>query len=316
MATSGTETYNQTTNDIIEGAFQVLNIIMPGENVASDDYSVALKFLNRLVKSLQAQGLHLWTETECYIPLVSGTKSYRMNTTNSNKIGLAENSAYSTIATAASSTDTVLTLASVSGFSATQTVGVALDDDTIHWTTVASVDSANSTITLSVALTDDSAVGQGVFAYTTGSGRALEVSSARFVASDGTIRQLRPLSRKSYYMLPGQNTVTGTPIQYYVDKQRTYTDIKLYPTPDDTGERVQLTYKRILENFDDSDDDADFPDEWILPLIYNLALVIAPIYEVDSSPIQPIAVALTEGLRGYSQENNVRLRIRPDLEGV
>lgn len=49
-----------TRNDIINGAFQLIGEYSPGETISGDDISVAVDFLNEIVRELAADGLHLW----------------------------------------------------------------------------------------------------------------------------------------------------------------------------------------------------------------------------------------------------------------
>jgi hypothetical protein len=59
--------------------------------------------------------------------------------------------------------------------------------------------------------------------------------------------------------------------------------IKVWPTPDTysvSNVTILLTYLRPLEYFSASTDTADFPEEWVSPIIYGLAVRLAPEYGV------------------------------------
>lgn len=68
---------------------------------------------------------------------------------------------------------------------------------------------------------------------------------------------------------------TGTPINFYYQPGRNTGVISLWPTPDAVTEIV-FQYHSPYEDMDNSTDDFDFPSEWIMALIYNLAWVLSP----------------------------------------
>jgi len=319
MSVSGDITYTQTTNNIITNTFLLLSIIAPGETVNSDDYSVALNFLNMLVKTLQGQGLHLWTETEAYIYPVVDQISYQFGNSSSDVIANVTGTLNTTVSTTAAASATTINLTSVVGLVANQKIGIQLDSGVYKWTTIASVGA--SSVVINSAIPSSATAGNSVFIYTNLSGRALEISSVRHVWQDGSAQKLQPLSRKAYYALPPRTNASGTPVQFYTDKQRNFTTISFYPKPSVLGNVIQVTYKRIIDNFDNSNDLADFPDEWLLPLTYALAVCIAPVYGCEgkcNSASTPGAVTIAnlanmyvEGMRSWDQENNAVLRIRP-----
>ena len=315
MSVSGVTSYNQTTNQIIQGAFQLIGVTMPGETASTDDYAVGLQFLNLYVKQLQAQGLHLWTETEAYIYPVINQIAYQFGGSSTDKISDALGSHATTVATAGVASDTTIALVSVSGMSVSDNIGIVLDSSTYLWTTISAINTTTNVATLNAALPSSAGVGNSVFTYTTLSGRALEISSGEFVWNSGAIQQMRSLSRKTYFAMPARTQTSGTPLQYYTEKRSNYTKVYLYPMPSALNCRIQVTYKRIIDNFVNTNDIADFPNEWLLALIYGLATVISPIYGFASSSsytnVVNMAQMYMDLIRGFDQENNANLRIRP-----
>jgi hypothetical protein len=75
MTTSGTITYQPSTNEIITGAFNLLGVCQEGEALTPRQYSDGLRGLNGLIQTLSAFP-HLWTATEGSLALVADQPSY------------------------------------------------------------------------------------------------------------------------------------------------------------------------------------------------------------------------------------------------
>ncbi len=73
MTTSGTITYNQTRDQLIADALQLIGYLAAGETANANDVTFAAGILNKMVKAWIGQGIHLWTEEEGTIYLVPST---------------------------------------------------------------------------------------------------------------------------------------------------------------------------------------------------------------------------------------------------
>lgn len=78
MATSGSTNFNLTRNDAIQEALELIGVLAAGETAPAADITSAARSLNMMLKTWQADGLHLWRQTEGSLTLVSGTQSYTM----------------------------------------------------------------------------------------------------------------------------------------------------------------------------------------------------------------------------------------------
>ena len=76
MATSGSINYNQNRDQISSDALQLLGVIGAGETATSNDLTFCSSLLNKMIKSWQAQGIHLWKETTATVTIVASTSSY------------------------------------------------------------------------------------------------------------------------------------------------------------------------------------------------------------------------------------------------
>jgi hypothetical protein len=313
MATSGNITFNLVASEMIQEALELLGVVGPGDSVSGEDYVSCLRSLNMMIKSWQSQGIHLWTEKEGTIFLQEGQTFYQLGNSSTDHSSTSYTS--TTIGTAAISGATSLTLTTTSGMSAAQRIGIEVDDGTLHWTTIVSVDSS-TTLTITTGLDAAAAVGNVVYVYTASNliPRVLDISQARLYRDDGSTLVLQPLSRKEYFSLPNR-TSTGNPIQYFVDYQKDNTNVYTYPIADDVTNRIEFTYKRIIEDFSAASNNADFPQEWTQTIIYNLAVVIAPKYHKEDKiqgAVGPLASQYLMGLKGYDQERT-SLKFRPRI---
>lgn len=75
MTTSGTITYEPSTLQIIEAAYNVLGVGQEGEALTPRMYQDGLRSLNQLIQSMSAEP-HLWTYEEGSIALIADTPSY------------------------------------------------------------------------------------------------------------------------------------------------------------------------------------------------------------------------------------------------
>lgn len=71
---------------------------------------------------------------------------------------------------------------------------------------------------------------------------------------------------------------SGTVVNFYYQPLRTTGLIQLWPTPNDSTTTITFHYQSPYEDMNSATDDFDFPSEWMMALIYNLAWTLAPEY--------------------------------------
>lgn len=80
MTTGATDTFTQSRDEIVEDALTNVGAIGPGGTPSGKLRTHANRALNRLVKSMDADGSYLWRIVRRTLPLVSGTASYTLGT--------------------------------------------------------------------------------------------------------------------------------------------------------------------------------------------------------------------------------------------
>ena len=322
MATSGTVTYRASASVIIRQALLAIAAIDQHDTGAptATQTADALVLLNMLIKSWQARGLQLW-ETEYGVVFPQTDQSVFVlgspgpagdHACISSPLGYGF--VQTTLSAAAASGASTIAVASLSntataGVSATTmatgyNIGIQLDSGTIQWTTINGAATAAS-VPLTVALTGAAASGNYVFSYQTKMIRPLRIL-------DGFVRQLsgtndipvKVISREEYNRY-GAKTSEGTPIQLYYDPQENTGHLYLYPRFSTTAQLLYIQYQSPMEDFATASDDFDMPQEWMLALVYNLALLCAPTNVVPADTfkqVKELAGVYFSLLDGWDQE--------------
>jgi hypothetical protein len=148
----------------------------------------------------------------------------------------------------------------------------------------------------------------GTQSYTVGTGltvntaRPLKVISARRQDSNSVDIPIDVYSREEYMSLPVKSTQAPANGVYY-DPQVSNGVLYVWPTGSTNNTTVIITVARPLEDFDSTTDTPDFPQEWYLALVKNLAVRLQRQYtgRVDTV-LATEAIALLEELKQFNSE--------------
>lgn len=117
--------------------------------------------------------------------------------------------------------------------------------------------------------------------YTLNPARPIRILSARFKRNGQEIPMI-PLSRDEYDELPIKTT-TGTPTQFYYDRQKEAALFYVWPVlATANGETVQITYEREFEDVE-INDTIDLPGEWWDVAVLQLASRLAHAYGSEAA---------------------------------
>lgn len=154
----------------------------------------------------------------------------------------------------------------------------------------------------SVTLTE----GTAAYALTPKPMRVIE--ARRKVTASGIETPLMEWARKTYTEQPNKAT-KSIPTAFYYDPQSTTGTLYLWPTASAStasAMTVELTYLRRMDDFDDSNDDADLPQEWLMALSYALASELALKYCAENpvliAKIEQRAAVLKDELQAFDTE--------------
>lgn len=304
--TSGTATFNLNRDQIIKSALRKIGAIASSETPDSQTIQDGSDQLNMLVKALNATGLHIWTESEATLFLQPSQTSYTLGSGSSDHCADTTYTA-TTLAAAAASGATSISVTSATGFVAAYNVGIVLDSGSIFWTTESGSPSG-TTVTLASGLTGAASSGNAVYVYQSNIIRPLRVvSGRRFYFSNSIDTPMIVLSRIDYRNQPNK-TSTGVPTMAFYDPRggaNTQGTLSLWPTPADVTTAFKFTYWRPVQDFTTSANIPDLPQEWLDALVWNLALKMAPEYDCTPARYEMIkdnATSSFDNVAGWDRE--------------
>lgn len=298
--TTPTRTFNLTRNQIITRAFNVLNVFEPNESISADDINLGADFLNMMVKHWAAHGIHLFQKETGYLFFQYNQNKYLVD----GSTAFATTSYIQTTQKTMVSSGTTVVITSTAGMAANDNIGFVLDSGTIFWTTINTVSNSTNLI-LNASIPSSVTAGNQVYDIgPTLIDKPLKVHYAfRRDTLTNTDTPMATLSNSDYYNLPVKGSL-GTPLEFYYDCQVSNGDLLVWPTPNSVTTIMGFTYDKRINDLNFSTDTPDFPNEWLMSLVYNLAVYLAPIYGkyIELNYVQPLAKALLEEVKSFDQE--------------
>lgn len=311
MATSGSIDFNQTQTELITASLRKCGVLSEGETATAEQVQDASGDFNRMVKAWQAIGVHMWTHQELVLFPVKNQSKFSLGATG-DRATTKDDFVNTTLSAAASSGASTITVTSITGMADADQIGIVQDDGTIHWTTINGTPSG-STVTLTAVTTAAASSGNRVYVYTNIAQRPLKILQARLQTSETSEIEMTQLSESDYFRLSNK-TADGTPTQFFYRPTLTNGSLYVWPEFDDITMRMNMTVLRAIEDFDSLTDNADFPQEWLQALVWNLAKEICIEYGVDDSTYNKILSRAAEtffAVDGFDRENSITFM--PDL---
>lgn len=271
MATSNSVDFKSTKQEMIADAATLVKITRPGEDLSGEDYTFASRTLNRLLKSFQAKGLNLFAKSEVVIFLKSNNRKYSLSAAGDHAC-LVSDLVETEIGADEALGQTVITVDSTAGMSASDYVGIEQDDNTIHWSTIVSVDDL-TTITIAEATTAAATSNNNVYTYTNRINRPMDILSIRYKNDYNNETALNKDARQDYFDRSNKLSL-GQANYFYYDPQNDAGELYVYPISTDMSGYLRATVVRVLEDVDNGADNFDFPTEWELAIQLNLAVLL------------------------------------------
>lgn len=301
MATSGSTDFSIDRTAIIGDALVMTGETEDGAAIGGTRLASCNRRLNLMIKAWMAQGAKLWAMREATLFLEVGKASYLLGSTGDH---CTDAYVQTTLSTAEAALSTSIGLTSAAGMSASDNIGIQLDDGSIHWTTISGA--PGTTTTIATGLVSAASAGNVVFAYTSKINRPQRIDGEaiywRSAAGDDTPITL--FSRAEYAQLSNKTT-EGKIVQGFYDPQLVNGVLRLWPTPDNATDVLRFWYERVLEDFDAAANTPDFAIEWGEALIYGLADGLAPSARTPIAERQWIKAEAREKLAiamGYDRE--------------
>lgn len=272
---SGSVDFSVSRDDIVKAALRKIGALSRGQTASAEDISEGAQALNLIVKQWMsnydfAPGLKAWTRQRGTIFPELNEHEYTLGP-NGDHATLSYSS--TTLSANEAIGQTVLSVTSTTGMTASDNIGIRCNDGSIHWSTIDSTGAG--TVTIDDALTVAADSGSTVYWYTTKLQMPLEIISLRRKTTDSSEDPLRKMLVDEYEMI-GDKTLNGTPSRYLYEPGKTDGLLKLDYGISDTTEVYPITFLRTVEDFDSSSDTPDFPQVWYRPLVLQLGIDLAP----------------------------------------
>lgn len=309
--------FNITAADLVKSSLRVVGALEEGESPSAVQLQDGLQASNILIKSWQGQGAHLWRKTEGVLFLNAGQHRYLLGPSGDRT---AEETDFieTTMTGAQLSGATLITVGDTTGMLASDNIGIFINTSLRHWTTIVSVDDS-TTLTITDGLPDDTLASATVFTYTDLIQRPLRLLHGRRRAGNATVGEIPtfPLTRGYYFDLTTRSTATGLPVEHHYEPILTNGELYLWPVPSNVDFLFKFTFAKPLADLDNNSDLADFPQEWLDALKFNLAKKIMHEYRLPIAERQEIKQEAGETLETALEfdRENAPMRIMPDLRG-
>lgn len=302
--------FQQTRTEIIENAYSLLGLLGEGQTLTSARMTLAVKFFNMMIKTYQAQGLHLWKEEEVYLFLDKNVNDYNLGNLAASpaKACYREDAVLTTLSLNAVTSATSLTLGSTTGMTIGDYIGIVLSDNSLFWTTIATIPTS-TTVTITTGLSAASVANKNVYTFTTLIDKPMRIHSVRRVLgsiSSPSSIEVSNFSHEEYFRQPNKN-LSNTPLAFYYQPRTTYGQFHLWPGSNTSQIYLEVTMERGIFDLDSATDIPDFPDEWIEVLTWQLAVRLAVPYgreDKASKMIVPVGAELLEGVLSWDAEIN------------
>lgn len=268
-----------------------------------------MESLNAMVKEWEAIGIHVWKESEAILFLQPNQIQYQIGPSSPDfctPIVTAASFIQTTSQFSANQGATSITVASQSGISSGNNIGIMMNsNNALFWTTV-NGSPTNNVVTLTAPLPGPANSGNLICAYAAPMLRPLRIlNGRRFQFSSLLETPLGSMmSRIDYRELPNKNA-TGIINQAFYDPQLSTGYMWVWPAPPDSTYAMKFTWMQQIQDFDTAANTSDFPQEWINCLTWNLAEQLLPEYdsaEKRALMITTMAARTLDRLTGWDKE--------------
>lgn len=313
MATSGSYDYSVTATNVLTEALEIIGVLAVGQTIDSNDQTTCLRSLNMMVKQWSgnfdfAPGLKAFSRKRGFVFLQSGHGSYSLGPSGDNA---TLTYIKTTLSTDEALGSTSLSLASTTGMSASDKIGIVQNDGSIHWTTISGTPGAPTTIATGLASAASS--GNVVFTYTTKLIRPLYIEEAVLRDVDGNDSSLDPMTLGQYENI-AVKTADGQPGYYYYENSLTNGTLYLDYEPSDATDVIRLTFMAPAEDYDAASNDIAYPQEWYSAISYGLAKLISPKFESKWTELMESNYQAALAMARSSYAENTDMFFQPGLD--
>lgn len=244
MTTSGSTDFSSNANVLIQDAFRAIGVLGEGQSLSADQYNLAQRALNRMLKHWNTQSLHLWKKRPIILYATNGKQRYVLPT---DRASYEDETIKTELAASAVTSATTITVDDATGISVSDQIGIELSSNVLFWSTVSSI--STNTITIADPLTGSAPLDGHVYAYTTTVSKPLNLLSAQRIESDDNEITISIVSNSDYDSLANKAT-TDSPSQVYFQPLSTTSNVYVWPTFNSVKQRMRLNCSFQIEDID------------------------------------------------------------------
>lgn len=273
-----TGVYEKTAGDLIRDALRAATITGISLPVQPSDFAQGQMLLNDILASWQTKQIHVWSNTEAFLPLNPNQQQYSLGLTGEHCF---TDYTYTTTTAAALSGATTIEL-DTSGMTAGQFIGIELSNGTRQWALIDTVTNVDE-LEIDTALTENVAESATVYVYTAKIDQPVRILSVRY--ADGPIYDEIPtwqISRDEYYNQPSK-TATGATNSWYYWRDLSVGKLNIWPIADNCTRVLRFTFIKPQYIPEDQSESILIPPEWYAPLKFKLAADLGITYAIDTN---------------------------------
>ena len=270
MATSGSIALTFTRDEIIQEAYEQLQVVEPGVAATAAQVTSAARSLNNMIKAWQVQGLQIHSVHQSFLFTTNDQREYTLDGSSEKWVVAYDDT---TLSTAGSATDLAIIVTSLGDIVNGDVIGIYQSDGTMHWTTVDGP-TAGLAVPITDALTADTLVGATVYSYTASTDlaeRPMEVVECWERNYSGNDRPIDMVSRQEYSELTLKGNTGGLVSAFYDPQVGSSNKLYIWPATEDVRNIIGTWVKRTFESFTAAADEVDLPQEAFEAVAYNLA---------------------------------------------
>lgn len=293
-----TGVYTKTAGDLIRDALRAANISGIALQPDETDFEQGRVALNDILAWLQTKQIHLWSETEAFLPLNPGQKRYSFpgdhcftdyvctETAAANNGPAIFDLGGETLLELGDGSvlafdDNRIRLKTVVGMSVGDFVGIELPNGSRWWDIISQIDANELWIQTVGELPSFINEDASIYTYKTPIDQPVRILDARYAwKCDQDDTPTIQLARKDYYDQPSKDT-KGSVNSWYYDRQLSVGYLNVWPTANKATEVLKFTFIKPQYIPEDQTENILVPPEWFLPLKNKLAAELGVTYAID-----------------------------------
>ena len=301
MPSSGSYDFSINRDDLIKASLRALVVISANDTPPAAQIANGAQALNMMLKAWAADGIKTFTLKRATVFMQNAKTTYNLGLTGDHA---THSYSETTVKVDAAASATTIDFTNTAGMTAADYIGIILTNGNVHWTTIQSVTDPDTAVITS-GIPTAAAAGKKVFWYTTKIPRPLDIVHS-FVSVGNDDYTIEKYQRDRYWDMPRKNW-SSRPTAFYYDQ--TYPTGTFYVNyqPTNFTEKVELVYRRPIEDFDAATDTPDIPPELWEAAKFGLAARLAFEYgRTDKIPALLQAEAIAKSMAMNVLGDNVR----------